>query len=131
MADYDLSPSDIKDNGGSLLYTEFDENGNRSTVHSRLVNKNQVVYLYGQLYSAYLKLWNDNRELKQQLDNKSSENNVGTPAYPAQDPIVGLINDLLNDCIDKRIKEKLCLYDDYYNAKLMYDGEELGDICIK
>lgn len=130
MKNIDLKKEDIKDIGCNMLYMPFDGNGNRGQIHSTDISKNQLVWMYGQLYSAYLKLWNKNSELVNELENlkQESENNIQN----CDDSFTEFINAL----IDKRIEEKLsfdseCVHYSGRYARLSYDKRELGSVCLE
>ena len=137
MKDINLKEQDIQligtDHGP--IYFPFDENEERKVVHSKEISKNQLAFLYSNLYSAYLKLYLKNKSLEEELKNVVEE------AEPAEVPTINESYDskfenYVNELIDKRIKEKLVLdersepYSGSY-ATLNYGEENLGYVCLK
>lgn len=138
MKDIDLKEQDIQligtDHGP--IYFPFDEHEDRKVVHSKEISKNQLAFLYSNLYSAYLKLYLKNKTLEEELKNA-----VEADEEPAEVPTVNESYDTkfenyVNELIDKRIKEKLVLdersepYSGSY-ATLNYGEENLGYVCLK
>ena len=108
MKDIDLKEQDIKLIGSDHgpIYFPFDENEDRKVVHSKEISKNQLAFLYSNLYSAYLKLYFENKTLEEELmDAVKKEEEVSTTgeSYDAK------FEKYFNELIDKRIKEKLTL----------------------
>ena len=137
MKDINLKEQDIQligtDHGP--IYFPFDEHEDRKVVHSKEISKNQLAFLYSNLYSAYLKLYLKNKTLEEELKNAVEE------AEPAEVPTINESYDTkfenyVNELIDKRIKEKLVLdersepYSGSY-ATLNYGEENLGYVCLK
>lgn len=137
MKDINLKEQDIQligtDHGP--IYFPFDDNEDRKVVHSKEISKNQLAFLYSNLYSAYLKLYLKNKTLEEELKNAVEE------AEPAEVPTINEPYDTkfekyFNELIDKRIKEKLVLdersepYSGSY-ATLNYGEENLGYVCLK
>ena len=138
MKDIDLKEQDIQligtDHGP--IYFPFDENEDRKVVHSKEISKNQLAFLYSNLYSAYLKLYLKNKTLEEELKNA-----VEADEEPAEVPTINESYDTkfekyFNELIDKRIKEKLVLdersepYSGSY-ATLNYGEDNLGYVCLK
>lgn len=118
---------------GYRIYMAFDDNGDQGSIITRDISKNQLVHLYSELYSAYLKLWNDNKRLRGELDE------LMTPIPDVQNhesAMEGAMEEYINHLIDKRITEKLSLgetsepYSGCY-ARLTYGDDELGNVCLK
>lgn len=137
MKDINLKEQDIQligtDHGP--IYFPFDEHEDRKVVHSKEISKNQLAFLYSNLYSAYLKLYLKNKTLEEELKNAVEE------AEPAEVPTINESYDTkfenyVNELIDKRIKEKLVLdersepYSGSY-ATLNYGEDNLGYVCLK
>ena len=137
MKDINLKEQDIQligtDHGP--IYFPFDEHEDRKVVHSKEISKNQLAFLYSNLYSAYLKLYLKNKSLEEELKNAVEE------AEPAEVPTINESYDskfenYFNELIDKRIKEKLVLdercepYSGSY-ATLNYGEDNLGYVCLK
>lgn len=137
MKDINLKEQDIQligtDHGP--IYFPFDEHEDRKVVHSKEISKNQLAFLYSNLYSAYLKLYLKNKTLEEELKNAVEE------AEPAEVPTINESYDskfenYVNELIDKRIKEKLVLdersepYSGSY-ATLNYGEDNLGYVCLK
>ena len=139
MKDIDLKEQDIKKLIGTdqgPIYFPFDDNEERKVVHSKEISKNQLAFLYSNLYSAYLKLYLKNKSLEEELKNA-----VEADEEPAEVPTINESYDTkfekyFNELIDKRIKEKLVLdersepYSGSY-ATLNYGEENLGYVCLK
>ena len=139
MKDIDLKEQDIKKLIGTdqcPIYFPFDDNEDRKVVHSKEISKNQLAFLYSNLYSAYLKLYLKNKTLEEELKNAVEE-----AAEAAEVPTINESYDTkfekyFNELIDKRIKEKLVLdersepYSGSY-ATLDYGEENLGYVCLK
>ena len=139
MKDIDLKEQDIKKLIGTdqgPIYFPFDDNEERKVVHSKEISKNQLAFLYSNLYSAYLKLYLKNKTLEEELKNA-----VEADEEPAEVPTINESYDTkfekyFNELIDKRIKEKLVLdersepYSGSY-ATLNYGEENLGYVCLK
>ena len=139
MKDIDLKEQDIKKLIGTdqgPIYFPFDDNEDRKVVHSKEISKNQLAFLYSNLYSAYLKLYFKNKTLEEELKNA-----VEADEEPAEVPTINESYDskfenYVNELIDKRIKEKLTLdekseaYSGSY-ATLNYGDDNLGYVCLK
>ena len=138
MKDIHLKEQDIQligtDHGP--IYFPFDDNEDRKVVHSKEISKNQLAFLYSNLYSAYLKLYLKNKSLEEELKNA-----VEADEEPAEVPTINESYDTkfekyFNELIDKRIKEKLVLdersepYSGSY-ATLNYGEDNLGYVCLK
>lgn len=138
MKDINLKEQDIQligtDHGP--IYFPFEDNEDRKVVHSKEISKNQLAFLYSNLYSAYLKLYLKNKTLEEELKNA-----VEADEEPAEVPTINESYDTkfenyVNELIDKRIKEKLVLdersepYSGSY-ATLNYGEENLGYVCLK
>lgn len=138
MKDINLKEQDIQligtDHGP--IYFPFDDNEDRKVVHSKEISKNQLAFLYSNLYSAYLKLYFKNKTLEEELKNA-----VEADEEPAEVPTINESYDskfenYFNELIDKRIKEKLTLdersepYSGSY-ATLNYGDDNLGYVCLK
>ena len=138
MKDINLKEQDIQligtDHGP--IYFPFDDNEDRKVVHSKEISKNQLAFLYSNLYSAYLKLYLKNKTLEEELKNA-----VEADEEPAEVPTINESYDskfekYFNELIDKRIKEKLVLdersepYSGSY-ATLNYGEDNLGYVCLK
>ena len=136
MKDIDLKEQDIKKLIGTdqgPIYFPFDDNEERKVVHSKEISKNQLAFLYSNLYSAYLKLYFENKTLEEELmDAVKKEEEVST-TYESYDT---KFEKYFNELIDKRIKEKLILdveneaYCGRY-AALNYGDDNLGYVCLK
>ena len=135
MKDINLKEQDIQligtDHGP--IYFPFEDNEDRKVVHSKEISKNQLAFLYSNLYSAYLKLYFENKTLEEELmDAVKKEEELSTTgeSYDAK------FEKYFNELIDKRIKEKLVLdersepYSGSY-ATLDYGEENLGYVCLK
>lgn len=138
MKDINLKEQDIQligtDHGP--IYFPFEDNEDRKVVHSKEISKNQLAFLYSNLYSAYLKLYLKNKTLEEELKNA-----VEADEEPAEVPTINESYDTkfekyFNELIDKRIKEKLVLdersepYSGSY-ATLNYGEDNLGYVCLK
>ena len=136
MKDIDLKEQDIKKLIGTdqcPIYFPFDDNEDRKVVHSKEISKNQLAFLYSNLYSVYLKLYFENKTLKEELkDAVKKEEEVSTTdeSYDTK------FEKYFNELIDNRIKEKLILdveneaYCGRY-AALNYGDDNLGYVCLK
>ena len=135
MKDIDLKEQDIQligtDHGP--IYFPFDEHEDRKVVHSKEISKNQLAFLYSNLYSVYLKLYFENKTLKEELKEavkKEEEVLTTDESYNTK------FEKYFNELIDKRIKEKLILdveneaYCGRY-AALNYGDDNLGYVCLK
>lgn len=138
MKDIDLKEQDIQliRTGHGSIYFPFDENEDRKVVHSKEISKNQLAFLYSNLYSSYLKLYLKNKTLEEELKMALEEEKDAEDA-----PIINESHDTkfekyFNELIDKRIKEKLTLdekseaYSGSY-ATLNYGDDNLGYVCLK
>ena len=138
MKDINLKEQDIQligtDHGP--IYFPFEDNEDRKVIHSKEISKNQLAFLYSNLYSAYLKLYLKNKTLEEELKNA-----VEADEEPAEVPTINESYDTkfekyFNELIDKRIKEKLVLdersepYSGSY-ATLNYGEDNLGYVCLK
>ena len=135
MKDIDLKEQDIKLIGSDQcpIYFPFDDNEDRKVVHSKEISKNQLAFLYSNLYSVYLKLYFENKTLKEELKEavkKEEEVLTTDESYNTK------FEKYFNELIDKRIKEKLTLdekseaYSGSY-ATLKYGEDNLGYVCLK
>ena len=134
MKDIDLKEQDIKKLIGTdqcPIYFPFDDNEDRKVVHSKEISKNQLAFLYSNLYSAYLKLYFENKTLEEELrDTVKEEVSTTDESYDTK------FEKYFNELIDKRIKEKLILdersepYSGSY-ATLNYGEDNLGYVCLK
>ena len=135
MKDIDLKEQDIKLiwSDQCPIYFPFDDNEDRKVVHSKEISKNQLAFLYSNLYSVYLKLYFENKTLKEELKEavkKEEEVSTKDESYDTK------FEKYFNELIDKRIKEKLVLdersepYSGSY-ATLNYGEENLGYVCLK
>lgn len=121
------------------LYTAFDESGRRNDYHSKDVSKLEIVKLYQDLYSEYLKIYSELRDIKkekEELEIKYIEVEAKVDA-----PIKSLFDSpnfttRLEGFIDEIIKKKLSfdeeseMYSGLY-ASLNYENQQLGDsICL-
>ena len=138
MKDIHLKEQDIQSIGTDHgpIYFPFEDNEDRKVVHSKEISKNQLAFLYSNLYSAYLKLYLKNKTLEEELKNA-----VEADEEPAEVPTINESYDTkfekyFNELIDKRIKEKLVLdersepYSGSY-ATLNYGEDNLGYVCLK
>ena len=133
MKDIVLKEQDIKLIGSDQcpIYFPFDDNEERKVVHSKEISKNQLAFLYSNLYSAYLKLYFENKTLEEELrDTVKEEVSTTDESYDTK------FEKYFNELIDKRIKEKLTLdekseaYSGSY-ATLKYGEDNLGYVCLK
>ena len=135
MKDIDLKEQDIKLiwSDQCPIYFPFDDNEDRKVVHSKEISKNQLAFLYSNLYSVYLKLYFENKTLKEELKEavkKEEEVLTTDESYNTK------FEKYFNELIDKRIKEKLILdveneaYCGRY-AALNYGDDNLGYVCLK
>ena len=135
MKDINLKEQDIQligtDHGP--IYFPFEDNEDRKVVHSKEISKNQLAFLYSNLYSVYLKLYFENKTLKEELKEavkKEEEVLTTDESYNTK------FEKYFNELIDKRIKEKLTLdekseaYSGSY-ATLKYGEDNLGYVCLK
>ena len=138
MKDIDLKEQDIQligtDHGP--IYFPFDDNEDRKVVHSKEISKNQLAFLYSNLYSAYLKLYLKNKTLEEELKNAVEEDEEPAEVSTIDASYDSKFENYVNELIDKRIKEKLTLdersepYSGSY-ATLNYGEENLGYVCLK
>ena len=135
MKDIDLKEQDIKLiwSDQCPIYFPFDDNEDRKVVHSKEISKNQLAFLYSNLYSVYLKLYFENKTLKEELKEavkKEEEVSTTDESYDTK------FEKYFNELIDKRIKEKLTFderseaYSGSY-ATLKYGEDNLGYVCLK
>ena len=137
MKDIDLKEQDIQLIGTDQgpIYFPFDEHEDRKVVHSKEISKNQLAFLYSNLYSAYLKLYLKNKTLEEELKNAVEEAEVAE-VPTIKESYDSKFENYVNELIDKRIKEKLVLdersepYSGSY-ATLNYGEENLGYVCLK
>lgn len=135
MKDIDLKEQDIKLIGSDQcpIYFPFDDNEDRKVVHSKEISKNQLAFLYSNLYSVYLKLYFENKTLKEELKEAVKKEEEVSTIYESYDT---KFEKYFNELIDKRIKEKLTLdekseaYSGSY-ATLKYGEDNLGYVCLK
>ena len=136
MKDIDLKEQDIKKLIGTdqgPIYFPFDDNEDRKVVHSKEISKNQLAFLYSNLYSVYLKLYFENKTLKEELKDAVKKEEEVSTTYESYDT---KFEKYFNELIDKRIKEKLTLdekseaYSGSY-ATLKYGEDNLGYVCLK
>lgn len=121
------------------LYTAFDENGRRNDYHSKDVSKLEIVKLYQDLYSEYLKIHSELRDIKKEKE--ELEIRCMEAEAKADTPIKSLFDSpgfatRLEGFIDEIIKKKLSfdewseMYSGRY-AALNYENQQLGDtICL-
>ena len=138
MKDINLKEQDIQligtDHGP--IYFPFDENEDRKVVHSKEISKNQLAFLYSNLYSAYLKLYLKNKTLEEELKNAVEEAEEVAEVPTINESYDTKFENYFNELIDKRIKEKLVLdersepYSGSY-ATLNYGEDNLGYVCLK
>ena len=138
MKDIDLKEQDIQligtDHGP--IYFPFDENEDRKVVHSKEISKNQLAFLYSNLYSAYLKLYLKNKTLEEELKNAVEADEESAEVPTINESYDTKFENYVNELIDKRIKEKLVLdersepYSGSY-ATLNYGEDNLGYVCLK
>lgn len=122
-----------------LLYTAFDEKGRRNEYLSKAISKLDVVKLYHDLYSAYLKVYNELSDVKKEnkvleIKNKKLESSVDAPIRNLFDS--PNFTTRLEKFIDEIIKKKLSfdehskMYSGLY-VSLNYENQQLGDsICL-
>ena len=138
MKDINLKEQDIQligtDHGP--IYFPFDEHEDRKVVHSKEISKNQLAFLYSNLYSAYLKLYLKNKTLEEELKNAVEADEESAEVPTINESYDSKFENYVNELIDKRIKEKLVLdersepYSGSY-ATLNYGEENLGYVCLK
>lgn len=138
MKDINLKEQDIQligtDHGP--IYFPFDENEDRKVVHSKEISKNQLAFLYSNLYSAYLKLYLKNKSLEEELKNAVEADEELAEVPTINESYDTKFEKYFNELIDKRIKEKLVLdersepYSGSY-ATLNYGDDNLGYVCLK
>ena len=138
MKDINLKEQDIQligtDHGP--IYFPFDDNEDRKVVHSKEISKNQLAFLYSNLYSAYLKLYLKNKSLEEELKNAVEEAEEVAEVPTINESYDTKFEKYFNELIDKRIKEKLVLdersepYSGSY-ATLNYGEDNLGYVCLK
>ena len=139
MKDIDLKEQDIKKLIGTdqgPIYFPFDDNEDRKVVHSKEISKNQLAFLYSNLYSAYLKLYLKNKTLEEELKNAVEADEEPAEVSTINESYDSKFENYFNELIDKRIKEKLVLdersepYSGSY-ATLNYGEDNLGYVCLK
>ena len=139
MKDIDLKEQDIKKLIGTdqgPIYFPFDDNEDRKVVHSKEISKNQLAFLYSNLYSAYLKLYLKNKSLEEELKNAVEADEESAEVPMINESYDTKFEKYFNELIDKRIKEKLVLdersepYSGSY-ATLNYGDDNLGYVCLK
>ena len=138
MKDINLKEQDIQligtDHGP--IYFPFDDNEDRKVVYSKEISKNQLAFLYSNLYSAYLKLYLKNKSLEEELKNAVEADEESAEVPTINESYDTKFEKYFNELIDKRIKEKLVLdersepYSGSY-ATLNYGEENLGYVCLK
>ena len=138
MKDINLKEQDIQligtDHGP--IYFPFEDNEDRKVVHSKEISKNQLAFLYSNLYSAYLKLYLKNKTLEEELKNAVEEAEEVAEVPTINESYDTKFEKYFNELIDKRIKEKLVLdersepYSGSY-ATLNYGEDNLGYVCLK
>ena len=138
MKDINLKEQDIQligtDHGP--IYFPFDEHEDRKVVHSKEISKNQLAFLYSNLYSAYLKLYLKNKSLEEELKNAVEADEESAEVPTINESYDTKFEKYFNELIDKRIKEKLVLdersepYSGSY-ATLNYGDDNLGYVCLK
>ena len=138
MKDINLKEQDIQligtDHGP--IYFPFDDNEDRKVVHSKEISKNQLAFLYSNLYSAYLKLYFKNKTLEEELKDAVKKAEAAEEVSIINESHDTKFENYVNELIDKRIKEKLVLdvesepYSGSY-ATLDYGEENLGYVCLK
>ena len=138
MKDINLKEQDIQligtDHGP--IYFPFGDNEDRKVVHSKEISKNQLAFLYSNLYSAYLKLYLKNKSLEEELKNAVEADEESAEVPTSDESHDTKFEKYFNELIDKRIKEKLVLdvesepYSGSY-ATLDYGEENLGYVCLK
>ena len=138
MKDINLKEQDIQligtDHGP--IYFPFEDNEDRKVVHSKEISKNQLAFLYSNLYSAYLKLYLKNKTLEEELKNAVEADEESAEVPTVNESYDTKFEKYFNELIDKRIKEKLVLdersepYSGSY-ATLNYGEDNLGYVCLK
>ena len=138
MKDINLKEQDIQligtDHGP--IYFPFEDNEDRKVVHSKEISKNQLAFLYSNLYSAYLKLYLKNKTLEEELKNAVEADEESAEVPTINESYDSKFEKYFNELIDKRIKEKLVLdersepYSGSY-ATLNYGDDNLGYVCLK
>lgn len=138
MKDINLKEQDIQligtDHGP--IYFPFEDNEDRKVVHSKEISKNQLAFLYSNLYSAYLKLYLKNKTLEEELKNAVEADEESAEVPTINESYDTKFEKYFNELIDKRIKEKLVLdersepYSGSY-ATLNYGEDNLGYVCLK
>lgn len=138
MKDINLKEQDIQligtDHGP--IYFPFEDNEDRKVVHSKEISKNQLAFLYSNLYSAYLKLYLKNKSLEEELKNAVEADEESAEVPTINESYDSKFEKYFNELIDKRIKEKLVLdersepYSGSY-ATLNYGEDNLGYVCLK
>lgn len=138
MKDINLKEQDIQligtDHGP--IYFPFEDNEDRKVVHSKEISKNQLAFLYSNLYSAYLKLYLKNKSLEEELKNAVEADEESAEVPTINESYDSKFEKYFNELIDKRIKEKLVLdersepYSGSY-ATLNYGDDNLGYVCLK
>ena len=138
MKDINLKEQDIQligtDHGP--IYFPFEDNEDRKVVHSKEISKNQLAFLYSNLYSAYLKLYLKNKSLEEELKNAVEADEESAEVPTINESYDTKFEKYFNELIDKRIKEKLVLdersepYSGSY-ATLNYGEDNLGYVCLK
>ena len=138
MKDINLKEQDIQligtDHGP--IYFPFEDNEDRKVGHSKEISKNQLAFLYSNLYSAYLKLDLKNKSLEQELKNAVEADEESAEVPTINESYDSKFEKYFNELIDKRIKEKLVLdersepYSGSY-ATLNYGDDNLGYVCLK
>ena len=138
MKDINLKEQDIQligtDHGP--IYFPFEDNEDRKVVHSKEISKNQLAFLYSNLYSAYLKLYLKNKTLEEELKNAVEADEEPAEVSTINESYDSKFENYFNELIDKRIKEKLVLdersepYSGSY-ATLNYGEDNLGYVCLK
>lgn len=118
------------------IYFPFEDNEDRKVVHSKEISKNQLAFLYSNLYSAYLKLYLKNKSLEEELKNAVEADEESAEVPTINESYDSKFEKYFNELIDKRIKEKLVLdersepYSGSY-ATLNYGDDNLGYVCLK
>lgn len=138
MKDIDLKEQDIQLIGTDQgpIYFPFDDNEERKVVHSKEISKNQLAFLYSNLYSAYLKLYLKNKTLEEELKNAVEADEESAEVPTINESYDTKFENYVNELIDNRIKEKLVLdersepYSGSY-ATLNYGDDNLGYVCLK
>ena len=138
MKDINLKEQDIQLIGTDQgpIYFPFDEHEDRKVVHSKEISKNQLAFLYSNLYSAYLKLYFKNKTLEEELKDAVKKAEAAEEVSIINESHDTKFEKYFNELIDKRIKEKLILdveneaYCGRY-AALNYGEDNLGYVCLK